>query len=309
MRDVFVGLMIALVSTLGATQTKPAGQAEGSPQTPRQALIEMFFGTAPNHLEKHLPDSTRNTLKKLNSMNGITAFDQFNMIAMQARMGGQKLETFDTGPTLLSGQDPDGTKVEIGVERDDLIGDQDEIELSLHIAKDNQEQTLPFIPRFVFIMKTDADVWRLNEINVNIKVPLADPDFLKSLESKQRAEDEQIAMASMRAVIGAESAYQSAQSSFACSLAALGGANKTPDHRVYLFDTQLIAGKKSGYVFAITGCDAAHYKLAAEPALPDAGERAFCADESGAMRASADGKATTCISSGETVESNEVHLR
>lgn len=304
MRSSFLGIFLAFVSSLAMTQT----QATPAPQTARQALIEMFFGTAPNHLEKHLPETTRNTLKKLGSADGMSAFDEFNMIAMQARMGGGKFETFETGPTLLSAEVPDGSKVELDVERDDLISDEDEIELSLHLTKENKEQTLPFIPRFTFVMKSDADVWRLNEITVNIKVPLADPAFLKSLEDKQRAQNEQMAMISVRSIIYAETSYSKAQGSFACSLAALGDANKTPDHHIYLFDRQLMEGKKGGYVFAISGCDASHYKLAAEPALPDSGQRAFCADESGTMRASSDGKATSCISNGEPVENSGMQV-
>jgi len=221
-------------------------------------------------------------------------------------MGGGKFETFDAGPTLLSAEVPDGSKVELGVERDDLIGDEDEIELSLRITKENKEQTLPFVPRFVFVMKSDADVWRLNEINVNIKVPLTDPVFLKNLEDRQRTQNEQMAMMSVHSIVFAETSYSKAQGSFACSLAALGDANKTPNHHIYLFDMQLMEGKKGGYVFAISGCDASHYEVAAEPAVPDFGERAFCADETGTMRASADGKATTCISDGETVEGGGV---
>jgi hypothetical protein len=50
--------LICLVANLATSQTPPP------PQTARQALIEMFFGTGPNHLEKHLPDVTRNALKK-----------------------------------------------------------------------------------------------------------------------------------------------------------------------------------------------------------------------------------------------------
>jgi hypothetical protein len=37
--------------------------------------------------------------------------------------------------------------------------------------------------------------------------------------------------------------------------------------------------------------------------MPDLGQRAYCADESGAVRASADGKAASCLVSGEVVQS------
>jgi TonB family protein len=64
----------------------------------------------------------------------------------------------------------------------------------------------------------------------------------------------------------------------------------------------LAHGKRGGYIFAISGCDGSSYRVVAEPAAPDTGQRAFCSDESGAIRASADGKATTCLSSGEKVK-------
>jgi TonB family protein len=54
-------------------------------------------------------------------------------------------------------------------------------------------------------------------------------------------------------------------------------------------------------VYVISGCDASQYKIFAEPEINDSGQRAFCSDESGAMRAASDGKATTCLSSGEAV--------
>ncbi len=50
-------LPLLLFSSLHAQTTQ-------APQTARQALIEMFFGSAPNHLEKHLPSTTRNALKE-----------------------------------------------------------------------------------------------------------------------------------------------------------------------------------------------------------------------------------------------------
>jgi len=90
-------------------------------------------------------------------------------------------------------------------------------------------------------------------------------------------------------------------------LSALRGAGKESDAvtHPYLYDSELADGKKNGYIFAISACDASHYKIVAEPAVPDSGQRAFCSDEGGAVRASADGKAMTCLSSGEAVETDK----
>jgi TonB family protein len=134
-------------------------------------------------------------------------------------------------------------------------------------------------------------------------MPLADPDFLKGLLERQRGENEQMALMSMRSVISAENSYQSAQGGFACTLSALGSGGKAgAAGPKYLYDTQLASGKKNGYNFVISACDATHYQLVAEPAVPDSGQRAYCSDESGTVRASSDGKAATCMANGEVVQ-------
>ena len=304
MRRLFAVVVLLLASSLSAQN--PGVLTPPPPQTARQALIEMFFGQASNHLEKHLPDVTRKTLKRMDSGNGQSLLNEFSMMASQAKASGSKFETFDTGTTLLTTEDPRGVgneKVEITVERDDLIGEEDEIELALHMTRGGKEETLPFIPHFTFAMKMESDVWRLNEISVAVRLPLADPDFLKNIEDRQRSQNEQITIWSVRQVTAAEKSYQSANGGFACSLSVLG-ANKLPRREggAYLYDRELATGKKNGYIFAISGCDGSHYKIVAEPAVPDSGQRAFCSDESGTVRVSADGKATTCLANGEPVQ-------
>jgi TonB family protein len=302
-RVLFLAVVVFFFAMLSVAQTSPPQQ------TARQALIEMFFGDAPNHFEKHLPDLTRSTLKKLGSGNGMNALDEFSMFAAQAKAGGGKFETFETGPILIVTEDPrDQTKAEITVERDDLTGDGDQIELAVHITKNAKEEMLPFVPRFTFLMVQQSDVWRLNEIDVTVKVPLADPAFLKSIEDRQRSQSEQITIYAVQSIVGAEKQYSAAQGGYACTLSALADANKTPDHKIYLFDRQLMTGKKNGYIFAISGCDPSHYKVVAEPEAPNSGQRAFCSDESGAIRASADGKGTSCLSRGESIQGGNLRI-
>jgi TonB family protein len=195
-------------------------------------------------------------------------------------------------------------KIELTVERDDLIGDEDQIELALHMSrngKDVTSQTLPVIPRFTFSMKQEAEIWRLNEAAVTVRLPLADPTFLKAIEDRQRSQNEQMTKWSIQQVNMAEKSYSAAEGHFACSLSALTAKGQSGG-KTYLYDPQLAAGKKNGYVFAISGCDQAHYKVVAEPAVSGSDQRAFCSDEGGAVRASSDGKATTCLSNGETVQ-------
>jgi TonB family protein len=299
-----------LVSSWVGAQTAPSQPVP--PQSARQALIEMLFGEAPDHLEKHLPDVTRRTLQKLSGANGQSVPGVFSMLAMQAKSGREKIETFDTGSTFLTAIGPGGgsyEKMDITVERDDLVGDEDQIELALHMISDGKEETLlPLVLRFTFSMKMESEVWRLSEVGATVRFPLADPVFLKDVEERQFRQNEQMALWSVRAVISAEKSYQSARGGFACKLSALGSAGKEAGatKRVYLYDSQLAGGKKDGYVFAISECDTSHYRIVAEPEVPDSSQRAFCSDESGTVRASADGKAATCMVSGEVVE-EKVH--
>jgi hypothetical protein len=68
-----------------------------------------------------------------------------------------------------------------------------------------------------------------------------------------------------------------------------------------LIDDALASGKRSGYIFSITGCDvppASIYRITAVPSDPSSGMRAFCSDEPAVIRYSTDGQATTCLSEG-----------
>jgi len=295
MRRLFSIFMPVLLSSLLSAQTT------ATPQTARQALIEMFFGAAPNHLERHLPDVTRKTLQKLDTGDDRSLLSEFSMLATQAKSGGANLQTFDTGPTIVSIDQPDkgAEHVEITVEGDDLSGDEDQIELALHVTTNRKEETLPFIPRFTFSMKSEADVWRLHEISVTVRLPLADTDFLKTLEDRQRAQNEQMAMWAIRSIETSEKTRLAAENSYGCTLSGLAAKGTKG---AYLFDPELASGKRGGYIFAISSCDSSHYKVVAEPAARDSGQRAFCSDESGTIRAAADGSAATCLRSGQAVD-------
>jgi TonB family protein len=301
-----VALALAILLSSAAEAQTASSQAT-PPQTARQALIEMLVGQSPDHLERHLPDVTRQVFERLGGQNNQMGLGLLSVLAAEAKGGRNKVETFDTGTTLLTAEGPIGgpyQKVDITVERDDLVGGEDEIELALHMSRDGKEETLPFLLRFTFSMKMESDIWRLNEVSVAVRVPLADPAFLKSLEERQLQQNEQTAIWSVRSVVAAQKSYQSARGGFACTLSALGSAGKEAGvaRHVYLYDSQLVGGKKNGYTFAVTGCDASHYHLVAEPAVRGSGQRAFCSDESGTVHASVDGKAATCLASGEVVE-------
>jgi hypothetical protein len=66
------------------------------------------------------------------------------------------------------------------VERDSLIGEEDKIELSVQVRKDEQPQSLPVVPRPIFTLKQEKEIWRLSEITLAAHVPLTDPGISRA---------------------------------------------------------------------------------------------------------------------------------
>src|SRR6202008_4176484 len=104
--------------------------------TARQGLLEMVFGKTPGTFEKHLPRATRAALPKAGTTSGMPFLSGFSMLTSQMAAHGQQLQTFEAGPALLLIEDPQAqSKFEITVERDELRGDEDQIDLSFHGSK------------------------------------------------------------------------------------------------------------------------------------------------------------------------------
>jgi hypothetical protein len=180
MQRVIVALCIA---TLWAGSVC-AQETAAAPQTARQALIEMFFSKTPGTLVKHLPLTTRTALEKAGAL---ATLQQYSALASQLQTQGQNVRTFESGPLLLTGEDPKtAQKIEITVENDALRGDQDDIQLSFRIYKNGEVQLTPFMPQMTFSMKRETQDWTLNEISITIHLPLADPDFLKAMTEKMK---------------------------------------------------------------------------------------------------------------------------
>src|SRR6202008_1712928 len=62
-----------------------------------------------------------------------------------------------------------------------------------------------------------------------------------------------------------------------------------------ILDALRAGGRKDNYQFAITGCGSqpvSTFQITASPS--EAGKRAFCIDQSGALEYAADGQAATC---------------
>jgi len=253
---------------------------------------------------------------------------------------GQNLQTFDTGSVLLSAEDTKtNTKTEITVENDSLRGDQDDIELSFQVYKNGQSQRTPFMPQMTFSMKQEAQVWKLNEISITLRLPLADPDFLKAITEKmtaprnavtttafgspastttfasrsevpsQPAGSDAVVIASMRTILTAEVTYatQYPLTGFTCTLSDLDGfgSGERNEHQAMLINSGLASGKRYGFVFTLSGCGSAPastFHLTAMPSPNTFSRKAFCADQSGVIRSSDDGNPAACMASGTPVQ-------
>ena len=319
MRRMVIGLVVCL-SCAAALAAENA-----APQTARQALLEMFFSKTPGTFVKHLPAATLAALEKSGAMAGL---QQYSMLASQMQTEGTNLQTFETGSVLLSGENTKtGQKVEVTVENDALRGDDDDIELSFQTYKDGQAQRTPFMPRMTFSMKQEAQVWKLNEIAVTIRLPLADPDLLKALTEKMKPQvsatgtftpqaqssaqtpaqtaSDAMVLAAMRTILTAETTYAATypRVGYTCSLSDLDGfgGGEPNEHQAMLINSGLASGKRYGFVFTLTGCGgspANSFRLSATPNANMFGRKAFCADQSGAIRSSQDGNVDRCFTSG-----------
>jgi len=284
------------------------------PQTPRQALIEMITGGQAGAM-KHLTVEMQKSLQgegKNSPLAQLATFDQI-------RAGSSDFQVFETGQVLLSASDPkNNEKFEVHVDGDDLNGDTDNMDISFHQFRDGTEQDIPYatmLSRFTVGMKKQENVWRLNELSINIKVPLGDPKLLEkfgsgmgtgmvggkiggSASAKQEPRElsprETITM-----VAFAESSFARShpETGFTCKLSDLAKSNP------FNLDPRIFTGEPfQGYKFTLSGCQdkpSGSFRLVAEPVIAAAGGKAYCTDATTNVRSSDDGLGSSCIASGK----------
>jgi len=307
-----IPILVTTLALVTATWAQPQ-------QNARQALLEMFFSKTPGTFEKHLPEATRAALGKSDGQ-GLLLLQQLSFMTNQLNSQGQQLQTFEAGPTLLAVEDPrTNSKFDVTVERDDLRGEADELELSFHAYKDGQPQASFVSPHLTFLMKQQAGIWRMNEITVAIHMALDNPEFLKemtknmanlgavnmsNLGTAHSSANEATAISALRTLTTAEITYSATYPNrgYTCSLWDLDGfgSSETSEHHAMLIDSGLATGKKAGYVFTVSGCTgspASTFKVTAVPAESAVGARAFCSDQTAVIRYAVDGKA--CLASGK----------
>lgn len=332
MRKIAVLIPISISIILGSAGLSAQTPALSTPQSGRQALIEMFSSKEPGTFLKHLPAVTRAALDKTGSLSTV---QQYSAMAGSFHAQDDNFKIFETGPILFANNDPKkNQRIEAVVENDSLHGDRDDIELSFRTYKDGELQRTGFMPRVTLSMKMESGVWTLNDIGFAVHIPIGDPDFLKAItngiQSQARAATTQVSMQptlrpqapvyagtlvpdtraliALRMILTAEATYSATYPAvgFTCTLSDLDGFGSLErnEHQAMLINSGLASGHQHGYTFTVSGCSsppATSFRLTATPIGESYGRRAYCADQSGAIRSSADGNPATCQSSGTPV--------
>ncbi|HLV86709.1 MAG TPA: hypothetical protein VKV39_07005 [Candidatus Sulfotelmatobacter sp.] len=293
-----------LISALSASLCLPAvsqSKESASEQTARHALIEMFLGTSPNDFAKHLPEDARRTLIRKGDTAESSLVLRIAEIARRISSQGAHRETFDIGPNILVADDRNGhDKLEVAVEHDSLLGDSEEIELSIHLYRDGEPKALPVNPRLLFTLQQEKEMWRLVELTVAAHIPLTDPDYLKFLGAQQDELSESAARKRLAMIAGAENRYAAAHADkgYTCSMPELH-ASSPQDGSAYSAGQS--HEESSSYHFSITGCEgvpALGYRILAVPVDPDSEMKTFCTDQTGILKF-AEGTAASCFSQGK----------
>src|SRR5262245_5863629 len=152
-----------------------AQQRGGAEQSPRQAMLEMFSG-GDEQFKKHL---TVEVQAKISEQLKSSGADPTQSIRSARAAGGQGLETFESGPILFSFNNAQQhERLEVRIDGDDLRGDEDNMELSVHAFRNGVEQDLPVGFRLQLAWKQQQGIWRVNAITVSATVPVGDPRIL-----------------------------------------------------------------------------------------------------------------------------------
>ncbi|HSS95673.1 MAG TPA: type IV pilin protein, partial [Terriglobales bacterium] len=265
--------------------------------------------------EKHMPEHVLEVFNKADSGWARTYMGPLSELQRQATTEGQHLETFETGPILLSGETMQANhqqRMEVTVERDDLSGEDDQMELALHIYKDGMPDKLPVVPNLILDMKQERDIWRLSQITVALHIPLSDPDYIDGIAEDMRKNHQRMlefgALGIVQQMKEKELARQKKSAGFTCNISELGFAPEASTSPTYAAMVQPPADAQTNnppakdYSFKISDCSASAFQITAEPMKGSAARRSFCIDQAGTPKFSNDGKASTCTSSGRPIE-------
>jgi type II secretory pathway pseudopilin PulG len=142
-------------------------------------------------------------------------------------------------------------------------------------------------------------MWIVGIPIILIVAAIAIPNLLRA----KMAANESSAVASVRTLQAAENTYSAAHPAqgYTCSLSDLAAES---------INGPLATGQKSGYAFELTGCSAeteggsnTKYQIVAYPLrVNQTGVRAFCSDESAAIKVDSGGSARACLENGSALQ-------
>jgi len=293
-----------------------------STQTPRQAIIEMFSGgEAP--LKRHLTLEMQRKLEQMMKDSPAGA-NPFFALTSAKTSDPDSFQAFDLGKILFSFNNPQQhERYELRINSEELRGDEDVMELSLHLVRNAIEQEMPVGLRFVLNLKKQESIWRLDAVTFSATLPLGDPRILDKSwwgpalfsafggaptdQKPAVAVDDRPKLSPVRAVrmIGiAEDIYAQNHPGigYTCTMADLVNVGKGLDEDgVYKFmDAEFAGGVYNGYRFTLSGCDrkpARTFRVIAEPVGGKG--KAYCSDHTSDLRASDDGRGVTCLVAGK----------
>jgi hypothetical protein len=309
------------------------GQSKnGAPeQSPRKAILEMFSG-GDEAFKKHLTLEVQAKFNEILKKSSPDGADPLQTVAMAKAAGGNNLETFESGPILFSYNNREQhERTEVRIDSEDLRGDQDDMQLSIHSLRGGVEQDLPVELRLWLMWKLQQNIWRLNAVTVSATFAVGDPRvFDKStwmppmgpLAFKDPAgakpstaltpvaanePPKMTAARAVRLITLAENLYEKKHpdTGFTCVISDLVGVGKgLEDGKIYTFmDPEFSGGVYNGYRFSLIGCDAKPAKAFQVAAEPVSGTgRAYCSDATRDLRASDDGSGSHCLASGKIVQ-------
>ena len=303
MRHLGITLLALIALSCPLFSQDVAQDAKPPEQSPRQALIEMFMGKGENDFAKHLPDAARTVLLHKGESRETSYLLKISSAIRGLEQQGEKIETYEDGPNILVAENKNiHEKVEVGVEHDSFSGEEDEIELSVHVSKNDEPEFLPVVPRLIFTLKQENDIWRVSELTLAAHVPLEDADYLKGLRKQQDQANESAAQARVGMIVNMETAYATSHADvgYVCQLGNLyPSPDGEPNAQAPFADTEF-----NGYRISLSGCEgkpSKTYRLTASPIDSDSEMKKFCVDESGTLKATEPAYSSACFSDGKIV--------
>jgi hypothetical protein len=308
----FIATSVFSLSTF-AQQPAPPPKLE----TARQALIEIVT-KGRDGLQKHLTVEVQDILKSNGKANALA----LGWMGSMTPEGG--LQSFETGDVLFTYDDSaQHKKYEVHVDSDDLAGDEDSMQFSIHAFRDGKELDDEWgimSSRFTVSMKLQQNIWRVDKISIGADFPVGDPKFFAktlfpmasgkssgvgAVAGFHVSQPQDAPVAAMlpdqvvRMLAFAENAFapQHPETGFTCSLSDLSEWSK-----MMSIDPQVLSGTYNGYRFALTGCEgrpAGSFQITAEPVLAQPGIKAFCTDATQNLRADDNGHGAACLASGK----------